>query len=232
MGSDTNLITATEAAEILGVSVAQVHVVHRNGLLEALHPPGTRKNNLTGKLFRRDDVVILRDAREQTAGASTARLKQLALQAIVTSRRVEHRLAELTNYLGLEDHSLSLERDDVVALYTRMNELGQDHTMVVHEDLVPWSRQLLGVTAEFLGLVEQHTGDKEPWRVFMRAGKSLTLNCSAGSSARMYVDHACANLRNVAYFYIRGVYGVRVANKMFPKEGYSTELIRTMLPAR
>jgi hypothetical protein len=230
MGSESIFVNPVEAAQILGVSVDQVHTLHRKGFLEASYPEGRRPHNLAGKRFRREDVLTLKELRAQCKGASPEKLQQLALQAIVVSKRVERRLNELTHYLGLTDSALSLEKERVIAFFTRVSDFVEEPRIDSPQEAIDWARQLLGVTEEFLELVALHTQEAEPWKVFLEAGKRLAAHCSTGTQARTYVDHARRNLRNAAYMYVRGEKGVRAADRLFPLEGYSNELIQTMFP--
>lgn len=230
MGSAAELITAVEAAKILGVTVSQTHTLHRNGFIEAYYPEGRRPNQLAGKYFRQEDVLLLKELREQLKDEPTAKLRQLAMRAVITSRRVERRLAELANYFGLDDVAPSLEKDQVVAFYVRVKEFTEDPRVRSQEDAIALAKRLLGVTEEYLELVALHTGDHEPWKVFLQTGKLLAGQFSPGTQVRVFIDHARRNMRNVCYFYIKGTCGTQVADKMFPQEGYSNALIQTMFP--
>lgn len=229
MGSTKTYLSPSEAAEILGVNVSQVHVLNRNGYLEAHYPEG-RRNNLTSKRFIQQDVLELREMREQLKDARGKKLHQIAAQALLTSRRVERRLEELVRYLGLSEHVLSAEKEDIVGFFETAWDFFREPTICTSEEVSEWAKKLLGITEEYLALVAQHTKEEEPWAIFMHVAQLLTDMASPGTEARTYVDHARRNLRNVAYFYVRRVRGARIADQQFPGEKYSDRLVRALIP--
>lgn len=228
MGSETTYVTPLEASELLGVTVAQVHTLNRNGLLEAHYPEGRRPKGLAGKKFLREDVLTLAELREQSKGALLLKLPQLALRAIVSSKRVERRLDEITRYLGLNDRVLGTEKDDVLGLFLRAENFLRNPKVRSEEEALDWAKNLLAMTEEYLELTEAHSGQPEPWRVFLELAKTLSQECSPGTAARMYLDHARSNLRRVSYFHLRSAKGSKEADRVFPGEGYSDRLLRTL----
>lgn len=226
MGSDGTYITVEEAAAIHGVHVSQVHAWSRGGMLEAYYPKGRR----AGKRFRRQDVLDLLELREQEWAGLRKKLPQLALEAIVTSRRVEKRLNELVYYLGLSEEQLAVGKDEVVMLFVQVQSFLDIPIVENHEAAIRWARVLLGITEDYLGLVSLYLEEPEPWAIYMELGRVLASKCSPNTSARMFIEHARKNLRNVAYFYLRGSKGARVAGHLFPGESYSGRLLQTLFP--
>jgi len=213
MGSDTTLITAAEAATIHGVHISTVHAWSRSGLLASDYPKG----RLGGKYFRRCDVLDLLQLKEHELFGLQKNLPQMALQAIVASRRCEKRLNEIVQYLGLVEDPLGTSREDVVALFAKTQEFLEVPIAKSPEVVIAWARTLLGITEDYLGLVRLYVGEEEPWRVYAELGRVLAERCSPGTSARTYVEHARRNLRNAAYFYL-------------PGERYSSRILRLYLP--
>lgn len=232
LGSDSDYITPNEAAEMLGVTAGQVHAWSRSGLIDPHYPEGPRPNRLGGKRFLREDVFCLMELREQSKGPLRLKIPQLAMRAFVSSRRTERKLNELMLHLGLSTHSLGLEEEQVKAFYLASAEFIMAPGTNTPAEIAEWSQKLMGITGDYLTLVAQVTGDKECWRIFAKVGAVLTHQCSAGTTARAYVDNACMNLQNASYLFVRGLSGQRTADKMFPKEGYITNLVRTFYPKK
>ena len=228
LGSDSAYITPGEAAQILAVTLGQVNAWSRSGLLEPRYPEGRRPQKLGGKRFLREDVFALRELREQTKGGM--KLPQLAMRAFVTSRKLEQRLEELMSYLGLTSVSLGLEDTQVRAFHAAVEDFIEHPDGLDQPELVEWARRLMAITDAYLALDAQVVGDKEGWSMFIAAGHELSKQCSPTTTARMYVDHACRSLRHAVYLHLRSTRGAREADRMFPKEGYVLDLVRTFYP--
>jgi DNA-binding transcriptional MerR regulator len=229
MGSDSILVTMEEAAKILGVTLAHAHVYGQKGLLEPHYPEGNRRK---GKRYLREDVYSLKELREQTKGAPNRDLYQLAVRAFILSRRTARQLEEIQHYLGFS--SVALETDDE---HIRAFLHAAEHRCLARLDRAPeeitdWAHKLLAINEEYIDRTVRVTEKPDVWQVFMNVAKRLTEECSPGTLARMYSDHARNHLRNVAYFYLRATKGQRVAGRIFPTEGYSLRLIQTLHPAR
>lgn len=231
MGSGSVYITPKEASKILGVSSYQVQAWSTSGLLEPHYPDGPRPHRLSGKRFLRTDVLSLYEAREQLRGARTQGYPKLALKAFVASRRVEKKLDELMRYLGLTTKALELDKEHILAFVLAADRVSAHPETVPEDEICEWAQKLLAVTEEYLELAKQATGNEDVWEVFLAAGRALATVCSPGTTARMFVDHARAHLRNTSYLYLRGVVGARAANKVFPGEGYTSSLVRTIYPS-
>lgn len=224
MGSTGLYLTPAETAEVLGVSVEMVHVYDRKQLLEAYYPEGRK----AGKRFLAEDVFALHELRQEHKGDFLRKLPQLAMRAIVTSRRVEKRLDELMQFLGLNDVALSLEPTDVAMLHFNVEKALTMPRAEGDQELLDWSKKLLAINEEYLDLVKMHLGDEYPWKPYLDLARVLSEKC--GGRQRSFLEHARSNLRNVAYFYERAWRGPREAEKLFPGERYSGRLLRRVLP--
>lgn len=224
MGSTGLYLTPVETAEVLGVSVEMVHVYDRRQLLEAYYPDGRK----AGKRFLAEDVYALHELRQEHKGDFLRRLPQLAMRAIVTSRRVEKRLDELMQFLGLNDTVLSLEPTNVTLLHFQVEKALTLPRAEGDAELLDWAKKLLAINEEYLDLVKLHLGEEYPWKPYLDLARVLSEK-SEGRQ-RSFIEHARANLRNVAYFYERAYRGARAAEKLFPGERYSGKLLRRILP--
>jgi hypothetical protein len=224
MGSTGLYLTPQETAEVLSVSVEMVHVYDRRQLLEAYYPDGRK----AGKRFLAEDVYALAELRQDQKGDFLRKLPQLAMRAVVTSRRVEKRLEELMQFLGLNDVALSLEPRDVALLHFQVERALEMPKIEGDHELLDWAKKLLAINEEYLELVKMHLGDDYPWKPYLDLARKLSERASGRH--RSFIEHARANLRNVAYFYERSFRGPKAAERTFPGERYSGRLLRRVLP--
>jgi excisionase family DNA binding protein len=227
MGSKEVYITVEQAAKILGVHFSQVHAWERAGWLEAYYPGG----RVGGKRFREEDVRDFLELRGPDGFGFRWKLPQLAMKAVISSRRSEKRIEEIARYLGLDAPSLGVEKEEVLVFLAKLEEFRKTPKVKKQVEAIELARTLLAVTEEYLDLVSSYTGDKEPWKVFLDTAKILAEQCSPGTDARGFAEHARRNLRNVAYFYLRASKGPHEAGRLFPGESYTSRLIRTLFPS-
>lgn len=219
-------MTKAESAEVLGVSISMVEVFDRRQLLEPHYPEGPK----AGKRFLAEDVYALAEIRKQYGNDFTRRLPHIAMKAVVASRRVEKKLDELMNYLGLTSTVIGSEKEDVVTLHLCVEAAVEADHLESDAGIVEWAKKLLAVTEDYFAMVKDICGDEEPWKPYLELAKKLAGQAGPSSRARMYIDHARASVRNAAYFYERAFRGARAANKMFPGERYSARLLQRLMP--
>lgn len=229
MGSDSILVTMEEAAKILGVTVAHAHVYGQKGLLEPHYPDGNRRMQ---KRYLREDVYSLKELKEQTKGAPNRDLYQLAVRSFILSRRTARQLEEIQHYLGLSSAALETDDEHIRAFLHAAEHRCRARLDRAPEEITDWARKLLAINEEYLDRTMKVTEKQDAWQIFMNVAKRLTEECSPGTLARMYADHARNHLRNVAYFHLRATKGLHAANRTFPKEGYSLRLIQTLYPTQ
>lgn len=227
MGSEESYLTVLEAAKELSVHPSQIHSWNRAGWLEAHYPNG----RLGGKRFRVEDVKEFQELRGLEKSGLRCKLPQLALKAIVTSRRAERRIEEIAHYLGLDAPALSLDKDDITSLYLKLQSFCAYPVIKDQVEGIELAKTLLGITEEYLSLVEKYVGVTDPWEIYMESAKTLAAQCSPGTDARGFAEHARRNIRNVAYFYLRTNKGAHEAKRVFPGESYSSKLVRTLFPS-
>jgi hypothetical protein len=101
-----------------------------------------------------------------------------------------------------------------------------------------FAKELLSLTEEYVRLAAHHTGDGEPWRVYLEACEKI---CRLAPSERLLYDHELAtaygyiisarrHVRSVAYFYVRSEYGREVADKSFIGDNAFDPVITTLFP--
>lgn len=209
------LVPKEEAARILSVSTRTVERMAKQGVL-----PSTQEG-----LFRLSDLSAVSEVLVDGGKFDLASLAQAAIKATVTARRAEKGLEQLSVLLGLDLPELPMEQEEVLALYVKAseaNKLGVEDPRAT--DILEWSRTFLAVTEEFLDLVSVYTSSQEPWRVFMELAQELSQRAPKArfpgerdlAAAYSCLNLSRRNLRQVAYFYVRGKKGKRFADKLLP----------------
>lgn len=232
MGSTPLYMTKPEAARTLGVTASMVEVYANKGLLDPHYPNGKR----AGQHYLAEDVYALSELRTQHQGDFFRKLPQIAMRAVVTSRRVERKLDELMSFLGMNDVSLGTERDDVLAFHMKVLELMARTDEDLDEKQLPddvvfwWAQRILALNEEYFELVRMHLLEEKPWELYLGAAQQLVARAKKGTKAHAFMEHARANVRNAAYFYERGAVGPKEAKKAFPGEHYSKRLVERLMP--
>jgi len=219
MGRKAGLITAAEAAEILGCTQRRVYQYTDSGLLSASHDGNRRK-----KMYGRDQIYAVKEAFDGLDGKlDLPRLLAEILQLKARCSSLEQRLGHVEAVNHLDVPILSYEKDEVLAVYWAAKDLARDPTsefMVV----LDFSKTLRGIHQEFLELVELHTEDREPWRVFREAAQRLRKNCT-GTQLFEYIEIATAQaelqaargqFENVVFNFVCARDGKREAYRRFP----------------
>lgn len=212
MGSN-QLISAKETAAILGLSVASINHLVRQGMLQPVYSKDRRLND---RRYRKDEVAALAEARER--GLNLPRVASMAARSYATARALEHRVDRLEQVLGIGMSPLPLDEESVLALYAEASDRLRPPKKL--EDLSRWTRIYLSMGEEFFELLEAYTGDEEGWVVFMDFARA-TMEAQpeeADPEVKQAYEMLLAarnHLRNVCFIYARCKYGVRKANRVF-----------------
>lgn len=212
MGS--SLIEVEEAAELLGVSHRSVHHFVRQGLLRPRYPRGRKLN--APEMFHREEVAALVEARERKLDFH--QITTAAMQAHASSRSLERRVEFLEQLLGRSYATLSLEEEDVSAIYAEARR-GMEVPPLNVEGVMRWSAIFLSVGEEFLERLVAVTGDTESWRVFLDLSAAIIRDAPLDTfsydkeleAAFGYFRYARENVRRVIYFHLRNCHGERAA---------------------
>ena len=213
MGS--SLIEVGEAAELLGVSHRSVHHFVRQGLLRPRYPRGRKLN--APEMFHREEVAALAEAREKKLDFQ--QITAAAMQAHASSRALERRVEFLEQLLGRSYASLSLEDDDVAAIYAEARQ-GAEVPPIDVAGVMRWSSIFLSIGEEFLERLTAVTGDEEAWRAFLDLSAAIIRDAPLDTfsydkeleAAFGYFRYARENMRRVVYFHLRNCYGPQTAS--------------------
>ncbi len=221
MGSDEDLVTVEEAAFLAQVSTKTIRTWMNNGIIDRFKKPGTHR-----LFFRRKDMMSLAELKAE--GFDPARIRHMAIRAIVKAKRCEELLESLTTYLGFSFTHLDDSEEAILLLYTRANQLLESGPRHVVEDL-DWAKRFLSLNEEYLMAVRLHTGDSEPWKLFLAVIRMLSAHYPKHSPVRAILDHAARNVRHVAFLYVHQEHGARKAVDLFPGESYTDRLVKTLI---
>jgi len=204
MGSREDLVTAVEAAELLGVTADMVHKMVRQGMLSPVLERGAARQQ---QHFHRSEVAAV--AALRLMKLDLASVANLATRALAVAQRQEQQLEEVRALLGLRHRNLGCEEEEIVSLFVQAQDANEtEHSP---EEAREWASVFFGITEEYLRLVARHTATSEPWKPFLLLGEKLV---EEGHAA--LVEAARRHLRQVAYFYLRNQEGQRVAHAKFP----------------
>jgi len=217
MGRNSGLLTADEAAKILGTYAARVHQYTQEGVLRARY-----EGNRNRRLFRSEEVYALKEAKE--SGLDLPTLCTRALQAYALSHALEQRLERVEAVLGLDVPILSYDEESVMAEYLRAQDLAANPIQepVAITDFI---KALLGIHEEFLELVQRYTHDQEPWKIFLLAARHLRENCPVArmladdemSSAQLELQVARRVFSRTAFIFVCSRNGKQAAHTTFPE---------------
>ena len=234
MGSaGKELITAKEAAELLGITAGMVRKLARSGLLSP-----TLKND--GKKFRqfydRSEISVLMGLR--ATKMNLPEVANTAVRALALAQINERRIDEVRSMLGMDIVPLSVEEQDVLLLYMKAQDARSEDRQPGAEEITSWARTLLSITESYLRVVSLHTGDEDPWKDFMLladkwlgdAPREQFSTNRVLQAAYSLLEIGRRHLRQVAYFYSRSQHGRDAAGLKFPNvEGGVDEVLIGLL---
>jgi len=231
MGTPGELVSWRQTAKMLGVTTRTVANLSKQGMLKPVWKGRKR-------FYLRSDVTaLLTIFNGKTDFASMA---NLAIRAFVKAEMVEKKLEELLNILGFSSHSLDTDEASVTAFYEQAKRgLRREH-QTMPQQVMLLAKKLLALSEEFLRLVEQYTGEAEPWKVFldlahstcMRAPRELFTYDYELASAYGYLDAARRHMRSLSYFYVRIQHGVETATRAFVGDNHLDPVMSVLYPNR
>ncbi len=222
MGTN-HLISAKEAGAVLGLGVWRINHLVRQGMLQPVY---SKDRGLNERLYRKDEVAALAEARER--GLDLAHIASMATQGYAASRALERRVERLEQVLGIGMDALPLDEESVLALYAEASD--KLHPPRGLSDITRWTRTLFCMGEEFFELLEAYTGVEDGWVVFMDFARAVLDNAPVEASTEVMQIYemfraARNHLRNVSFIYARSKYGAKKANLVFHGDEHD-ELIK------
>lgn len=222
MGSKARL-SSQETAELLGVSVAQVRVLVRQGYLTPYYDQSKRLN--ASRTFDRDEVYALAEVRDTEKGQrklDMQRMMTIAVQALAKAKQLERRLESLEQALGRSAWPLPMDEESLIRLYTRATE-DSDKPAYTDDEVLDWSKVLLALGTEVFDSIEAQTEDTDCWKPFLELTDSMLTRAPHDKleydielkSIYSYLDAGKRNLQHVIFLYLQRRFGVQAASKAF-----------------
>ena len=202
------------AAERLGITVDGLWGLVRRGVLRAhafpyVKPRGFALTEL--QAYESNKHGTQTDARHAHA---------LALAALSTARRLEERVADMYDFLGLGLAPLRRSDSDILTLRA---EVQRSYDRAALRDpgwLRYWGGVFFGIDETYFELTTYLTGDEEPWKLFLDFAARVAKDILGEDDPELYrayrfFDQGRQHLRNVGYLQCRHRVGVTIANKVF-----------------
>ena len=215
------LITATQAAEKLGVSKRQLHADVRNGLLRQRFPTGASTSpNIP--LYDSNEIEQLIEIKKK--GLSLPRVAMMAQKAYLTALSVERSLQQIKDIVGIDLQLPDLSEEGVVALHDQATQALQSKHVITPKAVRRWAKTFYVLGPAYFMALEQYLGLEDPWvtyynlatRIFqempvaeIRASSELV--AIYGTFQTSYIV-----MQQSMFFYAQMRYGKRVAYKLFP----------------
>lgn len=228
MGRD--LIGVKEAAELLGVSPRSVHHFVRQGLLKPRYERGRGLNS--PEMFSKEEVAALVEVRAEKVDFRS--VMTAARQAHASTRSLERRVEFLEKLLGSGYRTLSLDPEDVTAVYASAR-MASEAPPVTVDGAMHWAQVFLSLGEEFLEELEAVTSDPEAWHVFLDLLSAMIRDAPLShfahdkelEAAYAHLKYAGENMKRTVYFHLRNRYGDVAANSFSAKDAHS-EVLRLL----
>jgi helix-turn-helix protein len=215
------MVTVQEAADLLGVSVSQMNNIVRRGSIQPYSTDGRVTRHK--RLFRLSDIAALREVRSK--GYNLQGVLVESRHSAIETRALRRELDRVKFLLGIDIPSLPTDRDTLVALLLRAEDAIRELATQNPHELLGWARVLYAIGEAHLEAITYHTGQQEPWRVFLNLGRHL---CLGQDFQRTIYDGELHNIylllnaglrraRQAAYFHVRSLNGKTKAEEMFPE---------------
>jgi hypothetical protein len=230
MGIQADLLSRKDTAAMLKVTIRCLHNFVKRGLLKQV-----------GKgrqvYFHRADVVALLET--MGGNLDLASVATTAMRALIKAEQCEKVLNKLLSTLGFTSLPLVTTQAGIFRLHERAKGLlAEKEGSAEAGTIFHFAQELFGISEEYLRLVEHHTADGEPWRVYLEASEQL---CKLAPRHRLVHDYELASaygfleaarrhIRAVAYAYVRATHGASVADEAFIGDNAFDPVITTLFP--
>ena len=229
MGRNPHLLTHAEAADALGVSPRWLTELVHQGEVR----PAVRHGKIRDALYRWVDIHALLELRSKCLDMPS--VARMARQAAVVSHSVSDRLDMLCQLLGVESNRLEYSEEAMYQLYVRAYEAVTGNVIFTAEHIIGWSSILNGIDEPYLRLLEDISGCTSPWELYLELANKLAQQRDQENDTNLAFAHACLesarkSLRHVAYFYVVGRRGSRLADELFINNVATDEVIAQLYP--
>ena len=213
------LVSAAQAAELLGISAAQLTKLVRKGIIR---PDPASPSTTKRRLFRITDISTLKELRKKGFSLETAivEARRSALEALSLRRELDR----VKFLLGLDIPTLAVDRDTLISTLLQAEDALRDPP-TGPRDLLNWARILHALSEAHFEAITYYTDNPEPWRVFLALGRKLCLTQNHAltrydlerHNIYMLLNAGLRRARQAAFFYVRALYGRKNATEWFPE---------------
>lgn len=213
------LVSAAEAADLLGVSPDQLRGMVKRGIIR---PDPSSPSTVTRRLFRITDLSTLKEIRSKGYSLETAIVESRRSSFEALSLRRE--LDRVKFLLGLDIPTIGVGRDELISILLKAEDALRDPPTDRHV-VLDWARILHALSETHFEAITYYTDNQEPWRAFLALGRKL---CLAQDHQQTRYDMELHNIymllnaglrraRQAAFFHVRTLYGKKNATEWFPE---------------
>lgn len=226
-------ISVNEAAEILGVTPARVYQMYREDLIRGV---GRLRQDLQ---FSLEEVCALAELRESNESMGLGRIRAQLVQLSARMTALERSMESMERVIGLRARRVGHSKIEIASLQAKAEKALEEPALEL-SDIREWSEVFMGLHEEFFDLLEVHTDDPEPWRLFLELSQKMYEDCPLAGrfkneellATRAELDVARSNLRQAAWAYVYKRRGSAFSRQEFPDTDPDpfTHLLRTHVP--
>ena len=215
------VITIEEASKILETSTSMVREYVKQGYITYYYDG--IKNGINRKMMLSvTDVMNLADIKSQGLMTNKHHL-QIAIRALVRSRRVEDKMNLIFDMLGVTMETLGTEPEELQKFIHDI-ELAIVEPPATDEEQKLMIKKLLAISEEHLEVISSATGNNAPWTAPMQFIKTIQMVHEPQSPIGVLAAQVQSHLRNCAFMYMSHKYGERAATDTFIREPITSRL--------
>ncbi len=209
--------TADELQTKVGLSAERQQMMVRERL-----PKRAAQAIKAGKLSL-GDITYIKSLLNKDFKVTPKKMYALGIEALMLAKRTEARIDKIYDVLLLNVPLLPCDAESITSLMEDIEETKKQRVLT-SEDLIYWSKQLLGIDESVLDQIAlQQEGEVRPWSYIFSFIRFLTREAALDTiandflleDARRGLLYAVRCFRNTAYTYAAGKHGVKEAKKMF-----------------
>lgn len=210
----SELLTAKEAAKLLGITEETLACYRRKGLV-------SNKSLVSGPgKYDKKDLLRLVAAKKDNLAPHEMRAR--LIEAYALAKKANDRMDILESFLGLDIPIVGVLEQEITQLHYNAGQLTESMRPLSPAEILYWGRTLAGMSDIHLQMVEHYLADPEPWAVFYNGTGAILRNIPDSRMSDPYNDYVCRYLAmtrkqfaQMSYFYARGTVGPATAAKIF-----------------
>src|SRR5690606_10793247 len=158
MGRNDGLITANEAAELLGMTTPNFNCLVKDGYFSPIYPNG----RIRGRLFREEEVLEYKKGRLRVSPIAgrikSTNAQYLAEKAMLLAKQVSVRLDEFCSFLGMDGCRLELNEEGLRRFFKVQGMLDQSYYTVEPKEVFELAKLVQSVDEPYLKFIYKALG--------------------------------------------------------------------------